>query len=176
MDNPNNHITILDEVVLTPSGQSPVEEAETEAPQIVGGEKFMDVDAEAMLAAIVATATFTSQLDGPEPGPADLVAAGEVLGGLAFLSLLLQTEDFVNKNQATIESLFNSASDNSKKEKHGGQGLTETEAQAIADLETQMQGAPKKVKNRLRKKIRNIRENAQKRQKGEEHSRNKKGN
>ena len=67
------------------------------------------------------------------------------------------------------------ASDSSKNERHGdGQGLTESEEKAIADLEAQIQGAAKKLKNKLKKKIQNIRENAQRRSGGEEHSRTKK--
>ena len=107
-DNKDNHITVLDGVVVTPSEEDTAETVETEEPEIVKGDKFIDVDAEAMLATILLIARTTSQLDGKKLGPADMAAAGQVLTGLALISAILQLEDFVNRNQATIEQVVNS--------------------------------------------------------------------
>ena len=173
-DNTDSHITILDEVVLVESSDEIT--METDHPEIVQGEKFIDVDEEAMLAAILATATVTSQLDGPEPGPADGVAMGQVVTGLVLISALLQLEDFANTNQTTIESLYNAASDNNKNEKHGDGGKAlEGFEKRLAELEAQLANAKtKKEKNRIKTKIKRERQNAEKKKKGEEHSRGKK--
>ncbi len=62
-------------------------------------------------------------------------------------------------------------SDSSKNEKHGdkGRALSKAEKQ-IEDLQKQMEGANKKTRKKLQTKIKNIRETAQRKKKGEEHS------
>lgn len=64
----------------------------------------------------------------------------------------------------------------SKNEKHGDSGRSMTKAeQQIQDLQDQMQGANKKTRKKLQNKINNIKRDAQKKAKGEEHSRTGKG-
>jgi hypothetical protein len=65
--------------------------------------------------------------------------------------------------------------DSSKNEKHGDSGRAMTKAEKqIEKLESQLGGANKKEKAKINKKIQNIKEDAQKKAKGEEHSRTKK--
>ena len=66
-------------------------------------------------------------------------------------------------------------SDSSKNEKHGdgGREMSRAEKQ-IAEYEAQMAGANKAQQKKLKKKIQNVRENAQRKAKGEEHSKTKK--
>jgi len=64
----------------------------------------------------------------------------------------------------------------SKNEKHGDSGRSMTKAeQQMQDLQDQMQGANKKTRKKLQNKINNIKRDAQKKAKGEEHSRTRKG-
>ncbi len=68
------------------------------------------------------------------------------------------------------------AKNNSANEKHGdgGRAVSKSEKQ-IKDLESQLNGVSEKERIKIRKKIRNIKKNAQQKKKGEEHSRRKKG-
>lgn len=63
------------------------------------------------------------------------------------------------------------ASDSGKNERHGdgGRELTKSEKQ-IEALESQLNGATRKERQKIEQKIRNIRQSAQKAKKGEEHS------
>lgn len=60
---------------------------------------------------------------------------------------------------------------NSKNEKHGdgGRALSKAENQ-IAELEKQLEGSPKKERKKIEQKIKNIRQTAEKKKKGIEHS------
>jgi RHS repeat-associated protein len=70
----------------------------------------------------------------------------------------------------------NKRSGSSKNEAHGdgGRAMTKAEKQ-IADYESQMEGANKKTRKVLQKKIQRVREDAQKKEKGENHSMKNKG-
>ena len=168
VDNPDNHITILDEVVVTPSDQDTVETVETEEPEIVKGDKVLiDIDEEAMIAAILLTATTTSQLDGPEPGPADAVAAGQVLSGLALISALQQLEDFVNRNQTHVNNFSKTARGNQRDT--GLQGVTDEEIAAeLATLTGNKLTKEQKARKRRLQKEQKVRTQRNKQKKGSE--------
>ncbi|UJH66380.1 DUF6443 domain-containing protein [Allomuricauda sp. SCSIO 65647] len=168
----NIEVERLDEIVVT--GEDKSSDTETASTEDCCKDKLVNLHTEDLAKATVTVAGLVAVADGPAP-VADVPAGGVLFGGLAGVALLQVTEDFINKYGSITGSIFDAATDSSKNERHGsGEGLTESEQQAIDDLEAQMEGAARKVKQRIKKKIRNIRENAQRRSKGEEHSRTKK--
>ncbi len=67
------------------------------------------------------------------------------------------------------------AEDSSKNEKHGDRGKAESKAdKQIKELEKQLESATKKQKKKIKHKIQNIKNDAAKKAKGEEHSRTNK--
>ncbi|MCX2679369.1 DUF6443 domain-containing protein [Galbibacter sp. EGI 63066] len=102
------HITVLGEVEVSNS-DSNFDKGKREflRSEDVQVEKFMNVHVDEIAMGVVLMATTTSQLDGPEPGPADVAAVGELLTGAMLISLLIQSEDFVNENHALITQSLN---------------------------------------------------------------------
>lgn len=67
------------------------------------------------------------------------------------------------------------ADDSGKNSRHGDRGRAKSKAEGqISDLESQLDGASKKERKKLKQKIKNIRDDANRKKKGEEHSRTKK--
>jgi hypothetical protein len=179
-DNPNNRIDIMPEVVVVaPSGEDEVD------PNLMNGDKGKEY----LRNREINEAVFKENMNGVMLTAGVIVTSGRgnpisrgaaisygVLGTLVS-GAILEVSNFANDMNVITSPTFLEATDSSKNERHGdGQGLTESEEKLIEQLEGQMQGAAKKVKEKIKKKIRNIRENAQRRSKGEEHSRTKKGN
>jgi len=93
------------------------------------------------------------------------------LGGFVALVGILTIKGDTDPHQ----QYNNSASDNNKNEKHGDGGRAKTKVEKqIDDLENQLQGATGTEKAKIKQKIKNIRENAERKEKGEEHSRDTK--
>ncbi|MBP1630329.1 MAG: repeat-associated core domain protein [Bacteroidetes bacterium] len=129
----------------------------------------------------LATAVSVAISDSPAPGPADLVALAivketvqetvikpAVMGGIVYL-----ISKFAKKTNNT-KANNTKANDSSKNEKHGDvKAKTKAEKQ-IKELEKQKEGANKSDRKAIDRKIRNVRENAQRKEKGEEHSRTNK--
>ncbi len=85
--------------------------------------------------------------------------------------LVVNSGEKINAD-AVADDKIKSAEDSSKNEKHGdgGRAMGKAESQ-IAELEAQLAGASnKKERTRIKNKIRNVREDAQRKKKGEEHS------
>ncbi len=103
-------------------------------------------------------------------------AVGIVVTGLSFVALLEYTEFFINEYGPTIGALYDSASDNSKNERHGDPNAESKVERQLADLEAQLQTATGNTKKKIKQKIQNIKKTAKGKGKGETHSRNAKGN
>ena len=106
-----------------------------------------------------------SQTDSPAPGPADVFAA------LVVIKVLYEAVTGANSH-TTSEQVLKFAKDAGKNDRHGdgGRGLTKAERQ-IADLESKLAGASGNEAKKIRQKIKNVRESAKNKKKGEEHSR-----
>lgn len=115
----------------------------------------------------MASALAISKADSPAPGPADVFATFALLQ--AFVSY------FTNESYEQTIGVNYFAKDAGKNERHGdgGRGLTKAEKQ-IADLESQLANASGNKARKIGQKIKNVRENANSKKKGEEHSRTNK--
>lgn len=134
--------------------------------------------------------------DGPELGPADVVAgvaviciiinskaketidnielAYTIIGALIQQTSQNSSDDGQSSTaQETIEANRAKAQDNSHKEKHGDRGRFKSKKERqIEQLEQQLQNAKsKKEREYIKNKIKNIKRNGEKKEKGEEHSR-----
>ncbi len=134
--------------------------------------------------------------DGPELGPADVVAgvaviciiinskaketidnielAYTIIGALIQQTSQNSSDDGQSSTaQETIEANRAKAQDNSHKEKHGDRGRFKSKKERqIEQLEQQLQNAKsKKEREFIKNKIKNIKRNGEKKEKGEEHSR-----
>lgn len=80
--------------------------------------------------------------------------------------------EHANRPQKAKKERREKVGDSSKAERHGDQGRAMEKAEKkIADLEKQLEGATKKEKKKIKQKIKNIREDAQRKKKGETHHR-----
>ena len=103
-----------------------------------------------------------------DPAIPFIIAGGAVIAGSMYL------HDVIVKHPgpSASSSQYDPASNNSKKEKHGDGGRTGTKAEKqIKDLEDQKQGATHKEREDIDRRIRNIKRDAERKAKGEEHSR-----
>lgn len=109
-----------------------------------------------------------SQGDSPIIGPGDVLALG-LLAKVIFNSIT--GADEIQETTQVLKFATNS----SKNERHGDDGRAKEKAERqIADLEAQLANASGSEAKKIKQKIINVRRTAQKKKKGEEHSRGKK--
>jgi RHS repeat-associated protein len=115
--------------------------------------------------------------------PPDVILANSVAVGIVLEEILvvfpqvaplLPGNESIDADNVAYDQVKN-AKDNSKNEKHGDGGRAKTKAEKqIDDLINQKEGAARSEREKIERKIRTIRENADKKNKGEEHSRTNK--
>jgi|GEM_PF-5600196 len=126
-----------------------------------------------IMSGTMAAALVTSQLDSPILGPGDAVALLEILLGTAAAGLAYITVDQLTTTIPDPYVFSKKAFDAGKNDAHGDSGRAMEKAlKQKAEIEKQMQGASRKLKQRLKKKIERIIKDAKAKDKGETHHRN----
>ena len=175
-DNKDNHINILDEVVInsTPKEKS----TEEECVSCLNGDKgkdervkIFDIDEASSTKSVIGMAAAIALLDGPEGGPADIVAVNHLILGLATIGIIQAMEDSALND---INLLDTFAQDSSKNERHGDTNAESKVEKQVRELEEKIKNATGNLKKTLKRKLQKIKKTAAKNKKGETHTRNAK--
>ncbi len=104
-DDGRNVTASTDEIVVTPDDNN-TDDENGELPESEITEEVKENPAKKIMATTLGAAAITSQLDSPVPGPADIVAVGEVIvGGIvatgAWIVYKMSAEHTKNKRKST---------------------------------------------------------------------------